>query len=88
MHKLLIRYKPGIRSGNSVTVDGFELANITKSISMEITAGHIPEVNVKLSFLDVEIEADGSVFFDTSEIPEGLAKSLYQKLHEKFGQQP
>ena len=84
MHEINIKYRAGLHGGNKVEISGVDFAPIAKSVSLSMEARSLPKVVVTLIPLECTIDSQGSVLFDLTEIPEGLARDIYNKLQKKF----
>jgi len=88
MTKALIVLGPGMGEQNKVEIDGCNLANITKAISVVMDAGSIPEVKLWITAHGCDIDAEGNLTLNTIDIPHKIARKIYDSLKARFEVKP
>lgn len=80
-----ISYYPGGGDGNHITVNGGSIGEIATGFSIDMhEVGVVPRVTIKLAALKLVYKGEGSVKMDGKDIPDDIARKMYQALKERF----
>jgi len=69
---------------NKIEIEGHDLTNITSALQIRMSAGRIPEVTLDVYALKCEINTEGIIYFDSTEIPKEYAREIYETLKKRF----
>ncbi len=86
MSEMGVKIEAG-RAGHDtrIIVDGVDMSHNTNAYTLSSTASSITKLNISLIALrPMIIEGLAEVSIDVSEIPENLAREIYDKLKERF----
>ena len=86
MNKIKIEYDPLTGNRNHIFIEDLDIAKITTGFSISAEACQNPQISINCAVSKVEISITGQIQINNVEIPEIVAKGIYKKLHERFGQ--
>ena len=86
MSEIKIKVDVNNPKNSQLIVDKTDITNMVTGFSVFYSANDIPEIELNLAAFDCNVDLDGNLSIYDIDCPESIAKGVYEKLHERFGE--